>query len=162
MTTVDVLAVLTPIWIEHPETSTRVKQRLGKVLDYSMAHGWRSDNPAALGRGTGHRHPGDGAVAEGPLRPRPEATARPDAAAGLWPQHLGPALLAWVISDRQVSSAIPTTSRPERIQETRRPPRPPGCPSSSGNTSVPRRSGFCKGTRLVGPVRGLTRCRDVP
>ena len=44
----------------------------------------------ALGRGTGHRHPNDGAVAEGPLRPRPEATARPDAAAGLWPQHLGP------------------------------------------------------------------------
>ena len=117
VTTADVLAVLTPIWIEHPETSTRVEQRLGKVLDYSMAHGWRSDNPAALGRGTGHRHPGDGAVAEGPLRPRPEATARPDAAAGLWPQHLGPALLAWVISDRWVSSAIPTTSRPERIQE---------------------------------------------
>ena len=53
VTTADVLAALTPIWIEHPETSTRVKQRLGKVLDYSMAHGWRSDNPAALGRGTG-------------------------------------------------------------------------------------------------------------
>ena len=46
VTTADVLAVLTPIWIEHPETSTRVKQRLGKVLDYSIAHGWRSDNPA--------------------------------------------------------------------------------------------------------------------
>ena len=27
------------------------------------------------------------------------------------------ALLAWVISDSQVSAAIPTTSRPERIQE---------------------------------------------
>ena len=27
------------------------------------------------------------------------------------------ALLAWVISDHRVSSVIPTTSRPERIQE---------------------------------------------
>ena len=46
VTPADVLAVLTPIWIEHPETSTRVKQRMGKVLDYAIAHGRRSDNPA--------------------------------------------------------------------------------------------------------------------
>ena len=47
VTTADVLAVLKPIWVEHPETSTRVKQRMGKVLDYAIAHGWRSDNPAS-------------------------------------------------------------------------------------------------------------------
>ena len=46
VTTADVLAVLTPIWVDHPETSTRVKQRIGKVIDYAIAHGWRSDNPA--------------------------------------------------------------------------------------------------------------------
>ena len=46
VTTADVLSVLKPIWIEHPETSTRVKQRMGKVLDYAIANGWRSDNPA--------------------------------------------------------------------------------------------------------------------
>ena len=47
VTTADMLAVLTPIWVDHPETSTRVKQRMGKVLDYAIAHGWRSDNPAS-------------------------------------------------------------------------------------------------------------------
>ena len=46
VTTADILAVLTPIWVDHPETSTRVKQRIGKVIDYAIAHGWRSDNPA--------------------------------------------------------------------------------------------------------------------
>ena len=46
VTTADLLAVLTPIWVDHPETSTRVKQRIGKVLDYAIANGWRADNPA--------------------------------------------------------------------------------------------------------------------
>ena len=46
VTTADLLAVLEPIWVDHPETSTRVKQRIGNILDYAIAHGWRSDNPA--------------------------------------------------------------------------------------------------------------------
>lgn len=33
--------VLLPIWLEKPETARRVKQRLGTVLDYSHAQGWR-------------------------------------------------------------------------------------------------------------------------
>lgn len=41
----DVLAVLMPIWNSHPETARRVKQRIGSVLDYAVAQGWRTDNP---------------------------------------------------------------------------------------------------------------------
>ena len=46
VTTADVLAVLTPIWMAIPETSTRVKQRMAKMFDYAIANGWRPDNPA--------------------------------------------------------------------------------------------------------------------
>lgn len=42
----DVMAALTPIWNSHPETARRVKQRIGTVLKYAMAKGWRNDNPA--------------------------------------------------------------------------------------------------------------------
>lgn len=42
----DVMAALTPIWNSHPETARRVKQRIGTVLKYAMAKGWRKDNPA--------------------------------------------------------------------------------------------------------------------
>ena len=42
----DVLAVLSPIWIEKPETARRVKQLMARVFDYAKAKGWRSgDNP---------------------------------------------------------------------------------------------------------------------
>ena len=42
----DVLAVLTPIWTAKPETASRVRQRIEAVLDWSVANGWRADNPA--------------------------------------------------------------------------------------------------------------------
>ncbi len=44
--TSDVLAVLTPIWTEKPETAARVKQRIGTVMKWAIAQGWRQDNPA--------------------------------------------------------------------------------------------------------------------
>ena len=47
------------------------------------------------------------------LKRQPDLTPLRDYGIDTWAQ----ALLAWVISDRRVSSAIPTTSRPERIQE---------------------------------------------
>jgi len=46
VTTADVLAVLQPIWLEKPETARRVRQRIGTVMKWAIAHGWRSDNPA--------------------------------------------------------------------------------------------------------------------
>ena len=47
------------------------------------------------------------------LKHQPDLTPLRDYGINTWAQ----ALLEWVISDRRVSSAIPTTSRPERIQE---------------------------------------------
>lgn len=38
----DILAVLTPIWLEIAETARRVKQRLNVVFDYARAKGWRT------------------------------------------------------------------------------------------------------------------------
>jgi len=46
ISTADVLAVLQPIWLEKPETARRVRQRIGTVMKWSIAQGWRHDNPA--------------------------------------------------------------------------------------------------------------------
>ncbi len=46
VTTADVLAVLTPIWTEKPETARRVRQRIGTIMKWAVAQGWRQDNPA--------------------------------------------------------------------------------------------------------------------
>ena len=46
VTTADVLAVLTPIWTVKPETAGRVRQRIGMVMKWAVAQGWRQDNPA--------------------------------------------------------------------------------------------------------------------
>jgi integrase len=43
----EVLAALNPIWIEKPETASRVRGRIEKVLDAAKARGFREgDNPA--------------------------------------------------------------------------------------------------------------------
>ncbi|WP_394662633.1 tyrosine-type recombinase/integrase [uncultured Sphingomonas sp.] len=42
----DVLAVITPIWNEKPETAKRVKQRISSIFKWVMANNWRTDNPA--------------------------------------------------------------------------------------------------------------------
>lgn len=46
VTTVDVLGVLAPIWLEKPETARRVRQRIGVVVKWAVAQGWRPDNSA--------------------------------------------------------------------------------------------------------------------
>lgn len=44
--TADVLRVLAPIWLTKPENARRVRQRVGTVLDWARAAGFRSgDNP---------------------------------------------------------------------------------------------------------------------
>lgn len=44
--TPDVLRVLAPIWLTKPETARRVRQRIGTVLDWAKAAGYRSgENP---------------------------------------------------------------------------------------------------------------------
>ena len=42
----EVLAVLAPLWHTKPETARRLRLRLSAVLKWSMAHGYRIDNPA--------------------------------------------------------------------------------------------------------------------
>ena len=46
ITTADVLAVLSPIWHEKAETARRIRQRIGAVMKWAVAHGFRADNPA--------------------------------------------------------------------------------------------------------------------
>lgn len=46
VTSADVLAVLTPIWTTKAETARRVHQRIGTVMKWGVAQGWRQDNPA--------------------------------------------------------------------------------------------------------------------
>ena len=41
-----VLAALSPIWHDKHETARRTKQRIGEVMEWAAAHGYRDDNPA--------------------------------------------------------------------------------------------------------------------
>ncbi|QIE54970.1 tyrosine-type recombinase/integrase [Pikeienuella piscinae] len=61
VTTADVLAVLSPIWTVKAETARRVRQRIGTVMKWAIAQGWRQDNPA-----------------ENISQALPKATARPE------------------------------------------------------------------------------------
>jgi integrase len=46
--TAHVLAALEPIWLTKPETASRLRGRIEKILDFAKARGWRSgENPAA-------------------------------------------------------------------------------------------------------------------
>ena len=47
----DIIAVLTPIWQEIPDTARQVRNRICAVLDYSHAKGWRSSE-APSGNGS--------------------------------------------------------------------------------------------------------------
>ena len=50
-------AVLIPIWHDKPETARRVRQRIGAVMKWAVAMGYRPDNPAAdaLGQALGRQ-----------------------------------------------------------------------------------------------------------
>lgn len=51
--TPDVLKVLAPIWLTKPETARRVRQRIGVIIDWATAKGFRSgENPVdSVGQG---------------------------------------------------------------------------------------------------------------
>ncbi|MCY4628237.1 MAG: tyrosine-type recombinase/integrase [Acidobacteria bacterium] len=42
----DVMAILTPIWNEKRVTARKVRQRIGAVMRWAVAQGYREDNPA--------------------------------------------------------------------------------------------------------------------
>ena len=46
VTTGDVMAVLRPIWSTKRETARRLRQRIGAVMKWAVAQGYRVDNPA--------------------------------------------------------------------------------------------------------------------
>ena len=46
VTTADVMAVLLPIWSTKRVTADRVRQRIGAVMKWAVAQGYRDDNPA--------------------------------------------------------------------------------------------------------------------
>ena len=46
ITTGDVLAVVLPIWSTKRETARRVRQRIGAIMKWAVAKGYRGDNPA--------------------------------------------------------------------------------------------------------------------
>ena len=47
----EVLKVPNPIWTTKPETASRIRGRIERVLDYARARGWRSGENPALWRG---------------------------------------------------------------------------------------------------------------
>ena len=46
VTTADVMAVLLPIWTRKHATAQKVRQRIGTVMKWAIAQGYRADNPA--------------------------------------------------------------------------------------------------------------------
>ena len=46
VTTADVMVVLLPIWSTKRVTAGRVRQRIGAVMKWAVARGYRDDNPA--------------------------------------------------------------------------------------------------------------------
>jgi integrase len=47
----EVLRVLNPLWQSRPETASRLRGRIERVLDYAKAKGWRTGENPALWRG---------------------------------------------------------------------------------------------------------------
>ena len=60
VTTADVMAVLLPIWTRKHETARNVRRRIGRVMKWAIAQGYRNDNPA-----------GEAITAALPKRPAP-------------------------------------------------------------------------------------------
>ena len=71
ITTADVMAVLVPIWSTKRETARRVRQRIGAVMKWSVAHRYRQDNPA--GDAIAEALPRDGTSAKTHHRALPHA-----------------------------------------------------------------------------------------
>lgn len=46
VTTSDIMAVLSPVWLSKRETARKLRQRLGMVMKWAVAEGYREDNPA--------------------------------------------------------------------------------------------------------------------
>lgn len=76
--TPDILRVLSPIWLTKPETARRVRQRIGTVLDWAKAAGYRAgDNPIdGVGKGLPKQNDSDEHHAALPYAEVPDFIAR--------------------------------------------------------------------------------------
>ena len=59
ITTADIMTIMTPIWVSKFETARKVRRRIGTVMKWAVAQGYRQDNPA-----------GDAITAALPKRPK--------------------------------------------------------------------------------------------
>lgn len=48
ITTADVMSVLLPIWIAKSETARRVRRRIGTIMKWAIAQGFRDDTPLVM------------------------------------------------------------------------------------------------------------------
>ncbi len=62
ISTEDVIAVLSPIWHDKPTTAKWLRQRIGAVLTWAVAQGFRPDNPADVVKAVLPKHNGAGNV----------------------------------------------------------------------------------------------------
>ena len=70
VTTADVLAILTPIWHDKPETARRVRQRIGAVMKWAVAHGLPTGQPGGRCPRAGPRAAADRRPAHAGAAPR--------------------------------------------------------------------------------------------
>ena len=109
--TEDVVAVLKPIWLAKPETATRVRGRIEKVLDAAMARGHRQTaNPA---RWRGHL---DHLL---PARPKIEVAHHPAMPWSTLPSFLPTLQAREGIAARAVEFLILTAARSGEVREAR-------------------------------------------
>lgn len=105
----EVIAVLKPIWLDKPETATRVRGRIEKVLDAATARGYRSTaNPA---RWRGHL---DHLL---PARPKIQARHHPAMPWGTLPSFLLTLQGRAGIAARAVEFLILTAARSGEVRE---------------------------------------------
>ena len=85
-TTADVLTILTPFWQTKPNSARRIRHRIGAVMKWAVAQGYRQDNPAGevLGQALGRQQ---ASVRHMPALPHREVAAaiRRVHATATWP-----------------------------------------------------------------------------
>ena len=109
VTTADVLAILTPIWHDKPETARRVRQRIGAVMKWAVASQQHDVDPLPLIADL-LRSPHAYVLEVGPLRPAPPGPLPPPATPGPWP-HQSAAPRSGHHADMPHRRALPGTPR---------------------------------------------------
>ena len=112
VTTSDVMAVVEPIWATHPSAARQVCRRIGTVMKWAIAQGYRTDNPAGDAVGS--------ALPKLAMHPKPRR-ALPHAAVGHAVETVrssGSSLSLRLLFEFQVLCAVrPTEARMARWED---------------------------------------------